>query len=76
VRRYLPAAGVRRRVAGALPQLVAGRTFDAMARQVARDLVKADADAEPWRPLEERLGVPGLLVAPRHTGDTERARVA
>jgi hypothetical protein len=28
-----------------------------MARAVVRGLVKADADGEPWKPLEERLGV-------------------
>jgi hypothetical protein len=36
---------------------VADRTFDGMARTVVRDLVKADADGEAWKPLEERLGV-------------------
>lgn len=41
----------------ALPGRVSGRTFDDMARTVVRDLVKADADGEAWKPLEERLGV-------------------
>lgn len=51
------ADGVRERWARSLPGRVAGRTFDVMARTVVRDLMKADADAEPWRPLEERFGV-------------------
>jgi hypothetical protein len=54
---WLPRDVERLRWAKRLPSRVAGRTFDGMARTVVRDLVKADADAEPWRPLEERLGV-------------------
>jgi glycosyltransferase involved in cell wall biosynthesis len=48
--------GARKDAAEQLPRLVAGRDFDGMARTVARDLMKADADGERWRPLEERFG--------------------
>jgi hypothetical protein len=51
------AVGVRERWARSLPGRVAGRTFARMAGTVARDLMKADADAEAWKPLEERFGV-------------------
>lgn len=58
---WLSPEGDAKRAAWArsLPGRVAGRTFDAMARTVARDLMKADADGETWRPLEERFGVAG-----------------
>ena len=51
------AEGKREQWARSLPGRVRGRTFEQMARTVARDLMKADADGEPWRPLEERFGV-------------------
>ena len=56
---WLSPEGDQKRAAWArsLPGRVAGRTFDAMARTVVRDLMKADADGEPHRSLEERLGV-------------------
>jgi spore maturation protein CgeB len=57
LREWLPRGADRERRARSLPGRVAGRTFDGMARTVVRDLVKADADGEPWAPLEERLGV-------------------
>lgn len=57
IRRLLADDAARQAAAEALPRRVAGRDFDAMARTVARDLMKADADGEPWRPLEERFGV-------------------
>jgi spore maturation protein CgeB len=57
LREWLPRGADRERRARSLPGRVAGRTFDGMARTVVRDLVKADADGEPWAPLEQRLGV-------------------
>jgi spore maturation protein CgeB len=57
LREWLPRDAERASRARSLPGRLAGRDFDAMARTVARDLVKADADGEPWAPLEERLGV-------------------
>jgi hypothetical protein len=54
---WLPRDGDRAKRAQGLPARVADRTFDGMARTVVRDLVKADADGEAWKPLEERLGV-------------------
>jgi spore maturation protein CgeB len=54
---WLPRDRDRARRAAGLPGRVAGRTFDGMARTVVRDMMKAEADGEPWRPLEERLGV-------------------
>ncbi len=55
LREWLPRDADRARRARSLPGRVAGRDFDGMARQVVRELVKADADGEPWAPLERRL---------------------
>jgi hypothetical protein len=57
LREWLPREADRATRAQGLPARVADRTFDGMARTVVRDLVKADADGEAWKPLEERLGV-------------------
>ena len=57
LREWLPRDADRAARAASLPGRVAGRDFDGMARRVVRDLAEADADGEPWHPLEERLGV-------------------